>query len=101
MGHGATGFSSFQVQYVGSFPNGFPNTPGKPTTPSAVYNFTDAYAYLNLQTGIKIGKFATTFYVENLGNSRAAVYIHQENFIYSRYATLRPRTFGVRIGYDF
>lgn len=101
MGHSATGFSSFQVQYVGSFPNGFPNTPGKPATPSAVYNFTDAYAYVNLQTGIKIGQFATTFYVENLGNSRAAVYIHPENFIYSRYATLRPRTFGVRIGYDF
>lgn len=101
MGQGATGFSSFQVQYVGSFPNGFPNTPGKPATPSAVYNFTDAYAYVNLQTGIKIGQFATTFYVENLGNSRAAVYIHPENFIYSRYATLRPRTFGVRIGYDF
>ncbi len=101
MGQGATGFSSFQVQYVGSFPNGFPNTPGKPATPSGVYNFTDAYAYVNLQTGIKIGQFATTFYVENLGNSRAAVYIHPENFIYSRYATLRPRTFGVRIGYDF
>lgn len=101
VGQGATGFSSFQVQYVGSFPNGFPNTPGKPATPSAVYNFTDAYAYVNLQTGIKIGQFATTFYVENLGNSRAAVYIHPENFIYSRYATLRPRTFGVRIGYDF
>ncbi|MES1974727.1 MAG: TonB-dependent receptor [Pseudomonadota bacterium] len=101
VGQGATGFSSFQVQYVGSFPNGFPNTPGKPATPSGVYNFTDAYAYVNLQTGIKIGQFATTFYVENLGNSRAAVYIHPENFIYSRYATLRPRTFGVRIGYDF
>ncbi|MFA5964194.1 MAG: TonB-dependent receptor [Sphingomonas sp.] len=101
MGHGATGFSSFQIQYVGSFPNGFPNTPGKPATPSAVYNFTDAYAYLNVQTGIKLGKLSTTFYVENLGNSRAAVYIHPENFIYSRYATLRPRTFGVRIGYDF
>lgn len=101
MGHGATGFSSFQVQYVGSFPNGFPNTPGKPTVPSAVYNFTDAYAYLNFQTGIKLGKFSTTFYVENLGNSRAAVYIHPENFIYSRYATLRPRTFGVRVGYGF
>ena len=101
MGHGATGFSSFQVQYVGSFPNGFPNTPGKPTVPSAVYNFTDAYAYLNFQTGIKLGQLSTTFYVENLGNSNAAVYIHPENFIYSRYATLRPRTFGVRIGYDF
>jgi iron complex outermembrane receptor protein len=101
MGRGATGFSSFQVQYVGSFPNGFPNTPGKPTVPSAVYNFTDAYAYLNFQTGITLGKLSTTFYVENLGNSRAAVYVHPETFIYSRYATLRPRTFGVRIGYDF
>lgn len=99
--HGVTGFSSFQVQYVGSFPNGFPNTPGKPTVPSAVYNMTDAYAYLNFQTGIKLGKLSATWYMENIANSRAVVYVHPENFIYSRYAILRPRTFGVRIGYDF
>ncbi len=42
-----------------------------------------------------------TLYVENLGNSDAVVYIHPEAFIDSRYAILRPRTFGVRMGYQF
>ena len=42
-----------------------------------------------------------TLYVENLGNSDAVVYIHPEAFVDSRYAILRPRTFGLRIGYHF
>ncbi len=38
--------------------------------------------------------------MENVGNSRATTYIHPEAFVYSRYAIVRPRTFGVRIGYN-
>lgn len=101
LGRGVTGFTSAQIQYVGSFPNGFPNTPGKPGTPSAVYGFTDAYANVNLQTGVKLRQLSATLYVENLGNSRAVVYIHPENFVYSRDAILRPRTVGVRMSYDY
>ncbi|WP_414902195.1 TonB-dependent receptor [Sphingomonas flavalba] len=100
LGSGAKGFTSFQIQHVGSFPNGFPNTPGKPGVKNPLYDKTDAYTYINLQTGIRIGKLTTTFYVENLGNSRATVYIHPEAFVYSRYAILRPRTIGVRVGYN-
>lgn len=96
-----TGFSSFQVEHVGSFPNGFPNTPGTQGTPSPLYAHTDTYTDVNLQTGIRFGKTITTFYVENLGNSQAVVYIHPEAFVDSRYAILRPRTFGVRVGYQF
>ena len=51
--------------------------------------------------GFGIGKTTATFYVENLGNSSAVVYIHPEAFVDSRYAILRPRTFGVRLGYQF
>lgn len=101
LGSGATGFTSFQIEHVGSFPNGFPNTPGKPTVPSLLYAPSDTYTYVNVQTGIRIGTFSTTFYVENLGNSRATTYVHPESFVYSRYAILRPRTFGVRVGYGF
>jgi outer membrane receptor protein involved in Fe transport len=101
LGSGASGFTSFQIEHVGSFPNGFPNTPGKPTVPSALYAPSDTYTYVNVQTGIRIGKFSTTFYVENLGNSRATTYVHPESFVYSRYAILRPRTIGVRVGYGF
>jgi iron complex outermembrane receptor protein len=39
--------------------------------------------------------------VENLSNTRAVVFIHPEAFVDSRYAILQPRTFGVRIGYQF
>ncbi len=42
-----------------------------------------------------------TLYVENLGNSDAVVYIHPEAFVDSRYTILRPRTYGVRVGYQF
>ncbi|WCM25816.1 TonB-dependent receptor [Sphingomonas sp. QA11] len=100
MGSGARGFTSFQVQHVGSFPNGFPNTPGKPGVRSPLYDNTDAYTYLNLQTGITIRDLSVTFYMENIANSRATTYIHPEAFVYSRYAIVRPRTFGVRIGYN-
>lgn len=98
---GASGFTSFQVQHVGSFPNGFPNTPGKTGVQSPLYGHTDRYTFVNLQTGVKAGKLTATLYGENLSNSRATVYIHPEAFVYSRYATLRPRTIGVRLGYDF
>jgi outer membrane receptor protein involved in Fe transport len=100
LGAAVTGFSSFQVQHVGSFPNGFPNSPGTGRR-SPLYDQTDAYTYINLQTGIGMGKTTATLYVENLGNSDAVVYIHPEAFVDSRYAILRPRTFGVRVGYQF
>jgi iron complex outermembrane receptor protein len=97
----ATGFSSFQVEHVGSFPDGFPNTPGTLGTPSPLYGRTDTYTVVNLQTGGTLRNLTATLYGENLSNSRAVTYIHPESFIYSRYAILRPRTFGVRIGYQF
>jgi len=74
--------------------------PGKPTQVSPLYGHTDDYTYVNLQTGLSFGKVSATLYVENLGNSRATTYIHPEAFVYSRYAILRPRTFGIRIGYN-
>ena len=86
---------------MGSFPNGFPNSPGTQGRPSALYGQTDAYTFINLQTGVGIGKTTTTLYVENLGNSDGVVYIHPEAFIDSRYAILRPRTYGLRFGYQF
>jgi outer membrane receptor protein involved in Fe transport len=96
---GAKGFTSFQVEYVSSFPDGFPNTPGT-GAPSPLFDYTDNYTNIDLQTGVRIGKLSWTFYVENVTNSRAVTYVHPEAFVYSRYAVLRPRTFGVRIGYN-
>ncbi|KQY29862.1 TonB-dependent receptor [Caulobacter sp. Root487D2Y] len=101
LGGQATGFTSIQVQHVGSFPNGFPNTPGKAGVRSPLYDTTDSYTYVNLQTGTRFGKWNAMLYGENLGNSRATTYIHPEAFVYSRYAIVRPRTFGVRLGYEY
>jgi len=100
LGGSATGFTSFQIQHVGSFPNGFPNSPGTRNL-SPLYGQTDSYTYSNVQTGFGISKMTASLYVENLGNSDAVVYIHPEGFIDSRYAIVRPRTFGVRVGYQF
>jgi iron complex outermembrane recepter protein len=96
----ATGFTSFQLEHVGSFPNGFPNSPGTGKL-SPLYGHTEAYTYANIETGVTIAKTTATLYVENLGDSRAIVYIHPEAFIDSRYAILMPRTFGIRVGYQF
>ncbi|WP_116813680.1 TonB-dependent receptor [Steroidobacter cummioxidans] len=101
LGGAVTGFSSFQIAHVSSFPNGFPNTPGRPGVRNPLYGMTDDYTYINLQTGFGIDKMTATLYVENLGNSDAVVYIHPEAFVDSRYTILRPRTYGVRVGYQF
>src|SRR5262249_34938003 len=69
LGGDITGSTSFQVQHVGSFPDGFPNTPGTPGTPSPLYAHTDTYTVLNAQTGITRGKLTAMLYGENLGNS--------------------------------
>jgi hypothetical protein len=53
-----------------------------------------------MQTGITFGKWTATLYGENLSNSRAVTYVHPEAFTYSRYLVLRPRTFGMRFGYN-
>jgi iron complex outermembrane receptor protein len=100
LGGNARGFSSFQIQHVGSFPNMFPNTPGTLGTRSPLFGHTDNYTYINLQTGVTVGKLNATLYVENLGNSRAVTYIHPEAFVYSRHGILRPRTIGIRLGYN-
>jgi iron complex outermembrane receptor protein len=101
LGAGLGGFTSFQVQHVDAFPNGFPNTPGTQGVPSPLFDHTDAYTFVNLQTGLTYGKLTSTLYVENLGNSDAVVYVHPEAFIDSRYAILRPLTYGLRMAYRF
>ncbi|MFV3127053.1 TonB-dependent receptor [Niveispirillum sp. KHB5.9] len=93
-------FTSFQVQHVGSFPVGFPNTPGTAGLPRATYASTDAYTLLNMQTGATFGDVSVTLYGENLTNKHAVTYVHPEAFVYSRHAITRPLTVGVRLGYS-
>lgn len=95
-----SGYINLNVQHVGSFPNQFPRTPGKPAVIAPTYGYTDDYENINLTVGLKSGNLSTTFYVENLLNNNPTTYLHPEGYLDARYGTLRPRTIGVRLGYN-
>ncbi|WP_374408799.1 TonB-dependent receptor [Pelagerythrobacter sp.] len=101
IGDGADAFASVNVSHVGSFPNQFPNVPGNPNAVAPTYDFTDAWTNVNLFAGTKLGAVGITAYVENLLDDDSITYVHPEAFLDSRYARMRPRTFGVRLDYAF
>ncbi|MCL4713403.1 MAG: TonB-dependent receptor [Hyphomonadaceae bacterium] len=92
---------SLIAQHVGSFPSSFPNVPGRPTIPSATFDYTDSYTLVNSVFAIAFDNFTVGAYVENMFDEYATTYVHPEAFTASRYSVTRPRTFGVRVGYDF
>ncbi len=97
----ANAWLSASVSHAGSFPNQFPRVPGRPTLISPTYDFTDAWTNVNLYAGLNIGSdLNLTAYVENLLDDSSITYIHPEAFLDSRYARLRPRTVGIRVGYQ-
>ena len=89
------------VSHAGSFPNQFPNVPGRPGLVSPTFDFTEAWTNVNLYAGVDVGDLNVTFYVENVLDDSSVTYVHPEAFIDGRYARMRPRTFGARVGYDF
>jgi outer membrane receptor protein involved in Fe transport len=87
---------------VGSFPSHFQYTPGNPGIVSPTFGYTDEYDIVNLMMGAYIGEhLSVTAYVENVADDHSTTYIHPEAFVDSRFGTLRPRTWGIRLGYDF
>jgi outer membrane receptor protein involved in Fe transport len=97
----ANGWGAINVSHVGSFPNQFPFVPGRPGVPAATYDFTDAWTNVNLYAGVIVGDLNITAYVENLFDDHSITYVHPEAFLDGRYARLRPRTIGIRAGYNF
>lgn len=93
--------ASVAVSHVGSFPNSFPNTPGKPLVPLATYDDTDSYTFVNANLALAFDQFTVAAYVENLFDDHSVNYVHPEAFLDGRYGRLRPRTIGVRIGYEY
>jgi len=89
------------VSHVGSFPNAFPNTPGRPAVPLPTFDDTDSYTFVNANFALAWDDLTLGLYVENLFDDRSVTYIHPEAFIDGRYARLRPRTVGLRLGYGF
>lgn len=98
---GVTGNASMAVSHVGSFPNAFPNTPGRPLIPLPTYDDTDSYTVVNANLAFAFEAFTVAGYVENLFDDKSINYIHPEAFIDGRYGRQRPRTVGVRIGYEY
>jgi iron complex outermembrane receptor protein len=95
------GNSTLAFQHVDSFPSSFPRVPGMPNRVLPTYGYTDSYNNVNFSLGAVRGPLAATAYVENLFDDDSVTYIHPEAFLTSRFGTMRPRTFGLRINYDF
>ena len=95
-----SGYFNATLQHVGSFPNNFPNVPGRPGVVAPTFGFTDSYENINLSLGLKRGDLSAILYVENVLDSDPITYIHPEAFVSSRFSTLRPRTVGIRLGYN-
>ena len=98
---GVTGNASVAVSHVGDFPNAFPNTPGRPLVPLPTFDYTDKYTFVNANLAFAFDQFTVGAYVENLFDDDSVNYVHPEAFIDGRYGRLRPRTVGVRIGYEY
>lgn len=96
-----SGWAAFNIAHAGSFPGLFPNVPGQPGVINPTYDFTESWENVNIYVGANVGDLSITAYVENLLDDNSITYVHPEAFLASRYATLRPRTIGVRLGYSF
>jgi outer membrane receptor protein involved in Fe transport len=88
------------AQHIGAYNSSFPNTPGAPNVPLSTFGKTDAYSNVNLSLGLKKGDLSAQLYVENVFDDHSVTYIHPEAFLNSRFGTMRPRTFGIRLGYS-
>jgi iron complex outermembrane receptor protein len=100
-GDNAEGNFSMVYSRVGSYPGSFPNTPGRPTVPSPVFDYTETWDNVNATFAVAFDKWTVGAYVENLFDEHNITYVHPEAFVANKYATQRPRTIGVRLSYDF
>ncbi|NML08248.1 TonB-dependent receptor [Sphingomonas sp. G-3-2-10] len=99
LGGDAQGTFAINAQHVGSYNSSFPNTPGNPALRLSTFGKTDEYNNVNLSFGVKKGDWSGQIYVENVFDDHSITYIHPEAFLVSRFGTMRPRTFGIRLGY--
>ncbi|MEY3703084.1 MAG: hypothetical protein RLZZ561_704 [Pseudomonadota bacterium] len=93
-------FARLDLQHVGSYANGFPNTPGAGTL-SPTFATIPSYEKVDASFGWAKDQIGATLYVENLTDSKKVIYINPANFSYNRYGTLRPRVIGLRLSYKY
>jgi hypothetical protein len=85
---------------VGSYPNSFPNAPAT-GLPNPTYAIVPSYHNVNMQVGFDRANFGASLYVENLLDNQTPIFIDAANYSHNQYATLRPRTIGIRLGYKY
>ena len=102
LGNDRSVFARLDAQYVGSSPNAPPNLPGViPRTANPNFAETDAYTNVNLQLGWQTDNLSIILYGENILNNDDFTFINPDLFSSSRFLTLRPRTVGVRLGWEY
>lgn len=95
-------FVRVDAQHVGEYPNAPQNLPGVvPSVPNPNFTKTDPYTNVNLQAGWENERLSFVVYAENLLNNDDFVFINPDLFSESRFLTLRPRTIGVRLGWQY
>ncbi|WP_024868461.1 TonB-dependent receptor [Pseudoxanthomonas suwonensis] len=98
---GSEGNASLAIVHVGDFPGQFQYVPGQPGVVSPTFDYTDSYTVVNANIAAAFNNYTVGLYVENLFDDRSVTYVHPEAFLDGRYALVRPRTVGVRVGYRF
>jgi len=93
-------YGRLDVQHVGSYPNSFPNAPAT-GLPNPTYAVVPSYQNVNLQVGFDRENMGASLYVENLFNEDTPIFIDSASYSHNQYATLRPRTIGIRLGYKY
>ncbi|WDE08236.1 TonB-dependent receptor [Thalassomonas viridans] len=60
----------------------------------------DSYTIVNFSLGLKRSPWSVKFYIDNLTDKRADLFINNQDFV-PRITTNRPRTFGLSFSYDY
>ena len=100
LGDLGTAYARLDAQYVGAYPNSFPNSPAT-GLPNPTFATVPAYDNFNVQVGLDRANIGASLYVENLLNNDTPIFIDAGQSSLDRYATLRPRTIGVRFSYKY
>lgn len=83
------------VQHVSSYPNTQPNTVGRPNVPDPQFTELSAYENVNASLGWVLDKVTVVLYGENLLDNDDII-ARPPSSVIGTFATLRPRTIGLR-----
>jgi iron complex outermembrane recepter protein len=88
------------IQVMGDNINTFPFVTGQPGVPYGNAERSDKHTNVNISAAWVTEKWTATLYGENVLDNDDFAYVYPQTFLGSRYATLRPRTWGLRLSMD-